>query len=209
LGKSHVVQAGECVGSIAFEHGFFPRTVWDHPDNAELKARRKDPNVLLAGDLVQVPDLRPKEVSVAAGASHTFVRRGVPERFRLQLRRRGKPRADLRFELRVGVKVIEGRTDAGGNLETWIPPDAKEGELLLIDSGERFRLALGKLDPVEEISGVQHRLFNLGLYTGPLDGQPGGALTAAVEAFQVRCGLPETGELDATTRQKLKEAHGG
>lgn len=209
MGKSHVVEAGECVGSIAFANGFFPRTIWEHPENADLRAKRKDPNVLLAGDVVQVPDLRSKEIPVAAGQSHKFVRRGVPERFRLQLRRRGKPRADLRFELHVEGKVIEGRTDASGTLEAWIPPDAKEGELLLVETGERYRLALGKLDPVEELSGVQHRLFNLGLYQGPLDGKAGPSLAGAVKAFQVRHGLPDTGELDGATRAKLKEAHGG
>ena len=65
------MKEGECVGSIAFEHGFFPDTLWDHPNNAELKGKRGDPNVLLAGDVVHVPDLRPKEVAVAAGQSHT------------------------------------------------------------------------------------------------------------------------------------------
>ena len=33
----HTVQPGECIDSIAFQHGFFPDTLWDHGDNAALK----------------------------------------------------------------------------------------------------------------------------------------------------------------------------
>lgn len=209
MGKDHVVKEGECVGSIAFEHGFFPDTLWDHPENAELKLKRGDPNVLLAGDVVRVPDLRPKEVTVASGGSHTFRRRGVPERFRLVLRRGGEPRADLAFQLRAGGRVLEGRTDGEGRLEAWIPPDAKQGVLVLPDSGEEYQLALGRLDPPDTASGIQARLFNLGFYRGPLDGQPSRALTRAVRAFQARHDLPQTGEVGAATRETLLEAHRG
>ena len=53
---SYQVKEGDCLSSIAFEQGFFPDTIWNHSNNAVLKEKRKDPNVLMQGDVVFVPD---------------------------------------------------------------------------------------------------------------------------------------------------------
>ena len=42
----HTIQDGDCISSVAMRHGFFPGTLWNHPDNMELKKLRRDPNVL-------------------------------------------------------------------------------------------------------------------------------------------------------------------
>jgi len=34
----HQVQQGDCINSIGLQYGFFPNTLWNHPDNAELKS---------------------------------------------------------------------------------------------------------------------------------------------------------------------------
>ncbi len=41
------VGAGQSTASIAKANGFFWKTVWEHGENAALKEKRKDPNVLL------------------------------------------------------------------------------------------------------------------------------------------------------------------
>lgn len=209
MAKTHIVRDGDCVASVAFEHGFFPDTLWHHPDNAELRSERGDPNVLLSGDALHVPDLRPKHVPCATGQRHKFRRRGVPETLKLQLLKHGKPRAHIPFSLDIDGAVVTGRTGADGTIAVPIPPNAKAGLLTLPETGEELRLRLGSLDPIEEITGAQARLANLGFYRGKVDGEESPRLTAAVESFQTSHGLPPTGKLDPTTRQKLKAVHRG
>ncbi|MEZ4313995.1 MAG: peptidoglycan-binding domain-containing protein [Polyangiaceae bacterium] len=63
--------------------------------------------------------------------------------------------------------------------------------------------------PVEEISGAQGILANLGLYHGPVDGRLSDALRVAVARFQEKAGLEVTGDLDDALRDKLRAEHDG
>ena len=87
----HVVRDGECLASIAYEHGFFWETLWNLPENAKLKELRKEPTVLLAGDVVHIPDLRVQPHDRATGASHRFRRKGVPGHLRLRMTKPDEP----------------------------------------------------------------------------------------------------------------------
>lgn len=87
----HIVQAGDCIDSIAVRFGFFPDTLWKHGDNAELKEKRKDPNVLAPGDIVVIPDKRVKEESGATEQHHKFKRKGVPAKLRMKLMKPKEP----------------------------------------------------------------------------------------------------------------------
>ncbi|MHC4416894.1 MAG: peptidoglycan-binding domain-containing protein [Planctomycetota bacterium] len=82
---NHRVRAGECITSIAQRSGFFWETVWDHSENAELKRARQDPNVLLPGDVVHVPDIEVKEEDGNTEARHRFRLKGVPAKLRLRI----------------------------------------------------------------------------------------------------------------------------
>lgn len=90
--NEHTVAPGECISSIAFQHGFFWETLWEHGDNAELKEKRKDPNVLHPGDVVMIPDLTLKEESCATEQVHEFRLKGVPARLNIQVRRPKAPK---------------------------------------------------------------------------------------------------------------------
>ena len=75
---THKVAAGESIISIAKDYGFFWKTVWEHGNNASLKEKRKNPNVLLEGDEVFIPEKQLKKVSKGADATHKFKRKGEP-----------------------------------------------------------------------------------------------------------------------------------
>jgi Putative peptidoglycan binding domain len=206
----HVVRRGECISSVAFENGYAPGTVWNHPDNADLKRRRGDPNVLEPGDVIALPPKEPQSTMCATGKRHTFRRRGVPERLRVQLFHDDKPRAGAAYELIIdGKSVARGEADGDGLIDTWITPDARSGRILLRGGAEEIDLDLGTLAPLTTLLGVQTRLQNLGYYGGSLDGAASDDLDQAVVDFQADHGIEPTAEIDDATRDALRRAHTG
>jgi N-acetylmuramoyl-L-alanine amidase len=203
----HIIEEGESTISLALQYGFFVNTIWDDPANADLKQKRKDMNVLMPGDTVVIPDLEIKQVSGATEQQHRFKRKGIPAIYRLQVFDFEQPRANQDYRLIVDGQVLRGTTDANGILEQPVPPDAREGELII--GPDEFRLAIdfGYLDPITEISGVQKRLNNLGYLCGEPDGELDEPTRDALADFQDRFGLEPTGELDDATLKKLEEAH--
>jgi len=89
--EDYEVQEGDCVSSIAFSHGFFWETLWNLGSNSELKSKRKDPNILQAGDILHIPELTPRDESGATEKKHRFKLKGVPAKLKLKLMR---PKAD-------------------------------------------------------------------------------------------------------------------
>jgi hypothetical protein len=206
----YVVQQGECVGSIAYEHGFFWETIWDLAENAELKRTRKNPNVLLPGDLLTIPARRVKDESGGTEQRHQFRRKGVPETLTIVfLDRQNKPRAGVNYKIVIDGDARQGTTDSQGTVRESIPPGSLHGQLILGDAPneERFDLELGHLDPVKDLGGVQMRLQNLGYDCGSIDGQETPEFVEALEKFQSDQKLQVTGEVDEATCNKLEALH--
>jgi hypothetical protein len=206
--KKYTVKQGDCIASIAFKHGMFPDTIWDDSKNSDLKKKRKDINVLLPGDELYIRGKEEKEESCASEERHRFRRKGVPEILKLQLLYAGKPRAEINYTIIIDGISVSGATDEEGRLEHPIPPDAKEGELILGED-EKYQLFLGNLDPIHEVSGVQGRLRNLGFYNGSIDGELTDETVQAIQDFQVENELEPTGEPDSQTLDMLKKRYGG
>jgi len=135
-GRHHEIQQGDCVESLAIEHGQFWQTVWNHPDNRELRRRRENPNVLLPGEVLFLPGIRLKEMSGATELRHRFRRRAVPSHFEVRLLREDQPRAGEHFVLVVDGQLYSGETDADGRLRIPIPPSARKAELRVGQPGD-------------------------------------------------------------------------
>lgn len=201
----HVVQNGDCLSSIAEQYGFFWQTLWDA--NPELKELRKNPNVLLKGDVVHIPALTPREEPAPTDKTHQYVKKGTPAKFRLIVERFNIPLRNRRYILEIDGKNFEGETDDTGMLEVFINPAARGGILRMPDDAMECPLQFGYLDPLDELPGIQSRLQNLGFYHGALDGQENEELHEAITYFQSSVNLEPTGELDDATKQKLFDMH--
>lgn len=203
----HTVGEGECISSIAEKYGFFPKIVWDDPANASLKKERGDMNLLVPGDVVNVPDKKTKEVDCGLDKTHKFRKKGVPAIFRMQVFDGESPRANQHYTLAVGDQQFFGSTDGEGVLEANVSPTATDGYLVIGPDQYEVEIKIGYLRPVSETVGVQQRLNNLGYDCGPEDGKETDLLAEAVSDFQARFSLPVTGKIDTTTCAKLEEIH--
>ena len=58
--RVHKVEPGESLYSIAHKYGIACwQSIYEHPDNADLRRRRPNPHVLHPGDEVRVPEKCP------------------------------------------------------------------------------------------------------------------------------------------------------
>jgi hypothetical protein len=205
----HVVEQGECLSSVAARYGFDWHTLWEDSANAELKKNRKDPNILFPGDVVVVPELKPRKENCASGALHQFVCKTTVEPLRIRfLDDLDQPVAQKNYELVVGGRHRTGTTNGDGELVEKLPPNTKVAQLFLGDERQEYQVLIGGLDPLTEISGVQARLANLGYDPGPSDGIAGPHTSQAIGAFQDDCGLDPTGKMNDDTVAALKDRHG-
>ncbi len=205
------VAQGDCISSIADDHGLFWQTIWNHPENRELKQQRDDPNVLSPGDVVFVPEKEVKVESRATDARHRFKRKGIPEFLTLRfLDDLDHPRAGEAYIACIDGKWASGRLDSKGACSIPICPGGKSGNITLGDpnKGEIYDLDLGCIDPITSVSGVEARLYNLGYLDSVPSGQDSPELADAVKAFQLDQGISASAGVDDPTRQRLLEVHG-
>ena len=214
--KNHKVKQGDCLSSVAKKYGFPDyKVIWDDGANAQLKEKRKNPNMLFPGDMIVIPDLELKQVDKSTEQTHNFVLDAGTVKFQLIVKDdEDKPFANCRYDLKIDGKPFEGNTDGSGKIEQEIPADALSGEVAIYQKdGENesvvtvFKLELGHLDPVAEATGVQARLNNLGFFCGKVDGIIGPMTQEALKAFQEKTGLSVTGSADQATRNKLAQMH--
>lgn len=209
--KRHQVKQGDCISSIAEENGFFWETVWNHPDNKELKEKRKDPNILMPGDIVTIPEKRPKEVSEPTNQVHKFRLKNSPAKLTLRILKDGEPRAGETFVLTIdGEEKERGTIASDGNIRISIPPTAQKGELTIGEGKDQeiYELNLGHLDPIDTITGVKARLNNIGFDCGKVNNKIDEQTLKAIKAFQGYINHPNpNGEVDQQTREVLEKLH--
>jgi len=221
VGKQHVLR-------VASESGFrTPKPIWDHPDNAELKQARVNPNTLAPGDRLIVPALEPLAVSKPTDAMHKFVLNVSPALLTLKLQDYDRQALGKRCYRLVTAQhdptghgvvpgtPIFGETTKDGEVSQEIQPFASEGEIVIHADEHpsspvevKFRLLIGYLHPASTVAGQQTRLNNLGYFAGfSEDDLP--QLRWAIEEFQHDHGIKPTGKInDPKTYNKIAHEHG-
>jgi len=216
MSEYHVVAQGEHLSGIAHQYGYRSyKEIWNHPNNAELKNERKNPNVLYPGDQLFIPDKKKGEYSRSTDATHKFQVKLSPLKLRLTLEDQyEKPIAGADCLLVIDGDSKHLTTDGKGKIEVPIPPTAHEAYLVVNDAsqtpydGVNIPIKIGNLDPEKEVSGQQARLKNLGYFWGDVDGQDSDDFESAVEEFQCDHSLKVDGICGPKTQAKLKEVHG-
>lgn len=206
----HTIQQGEHISRIATQYGFRDyHTIWNDGANAELKEKRLNPNVLLPGDVLEIPDKQVKKVSRPTTKLHKFTLAKAPLKLRLVLRDfDNEPVVDTDCELAIEGTTFKLRTDGDGLIEQDVEPTAESGRLIVPSMDVDVPIKIGHLDPHDEETGWLGRLINLGYADDVLGTSSAEDLQSDIEEFQCDHKLKVTGILDDATKAKLKEAHG-
>lgn len=213
----HEVKQGECIAKLAFNYGLAPDTIWNHPENAKLKADRKELHILNSKDVVFIPPKTLKKISVNAGEQIALQQQSALEKLRIRfLHYDDTPRTELPFLVSIKTSKndvwpnAQGKTDAAGFVIVDVPPNAVFAEILLGEGEgqEIHEFNLGFVDPIDTVSGVKARLNNLGFECGEETEEMNELTIGAIRAFQRRYGLEVNGERDDKTLALLQEKFG-
>ena len=206
--RSITVGNNDSLTSIARSNGYLWSTIWDYGKNAALKQKRPNPNQLVPGDEVVLPPKGDKSVSKPTDACHHFKLKGEPTRLKFQLLCLGEPRANIRYTINYNGTVVHGSTDGDGTIDEPLDGKVQSVQLLLPNTEESYQIAVGALEPVSQLRGVQQRLSNLGYDCPSTSGTMDESTRKAIAAFQKAEKQPETGQADAATCALLEQKHG-
>lgn len=233
-GEYYEVVQGENLTLIALRYGFADhKPIYDHPNNADFKSKRPNPDILHPGDRIFIPPVSLREESRPTEKCHWFVLKWPTKVLRITLEDSdGKHLADAPYELTVypppsdwsfrvtykgrlyaQEKIFRGKTDSDGLLEHPVPVNAARARLKVGSSS--WNLALGHLNPPDPkntpdkgITGIQARLKNLGFYSGEIDGIFGPRTKQAIGAFKAKHQPEKTkeqGDIDSSETETLSE----
>jgi hypothetical protein len=206
--RTHVVRAGEYLAKIAHNAGLDPEAIWNHPKNAELRARRPDRNILSEGDVLFLSVEDPAPLSLQIGGANRYAAT-VPEvETHIRFGNAKEPYANEPYVVEGLDERVEGTTDAEGGLTITAPVTIRVVNVRLPTRGLKFSVRLGDMDPISEVSGVQLRLSSLGYLKAPSSGTLDEATTEALRSFQAKAGIERTGTMDPATLEALKAAYG-
>jgi N-acetylmuramoyl-L-alanine amidase len=220
VGQTYTVKQGDFLAKIAHQHGFGDwKTIYNHAQNTGLRSKRPNPNILSPGDVVYIPDKKVKHTGHATAKKHKFVVKKEKILIRIAAKdAKCDPLALNKFELALDGQVYSKTQAQDANLqkgiiEQKVSSSVDEGRLRLWTTAKAdpdfvFKVLVGHLDPIEELSGVQARLNHLGFDCGRVDGTDGPGTQQAVRTFQQQFGHRVTGSVDQATRDKLKAVHG-
>lgn len=219
LPTTHIVRPGDYLSKIAKQYRFTKwETIYYHPENADFRRKRPNPNVIYPGDRIHIPDVDRKIEPGATEQVHRFRLEGDRLRLRIVIRdHEGRALANEPYLISLDREEIRGSTDAEGLLDEEIPIGVTSGRLRIERLDLDVPLRIGMLDPTDDgdagspiVTGAQGRLNNLGFFCGQVDGDEGPKTTAAVRSFQesVLGRREPTGELDKETRDALVREHG-
>ncbi len=207
---NHITAAGEWIGSIAVASGNRSwKTVWNHPRNAGLRARR-DPNLLVPGDSIWVPPVNVKSESTPSATTNKLILSTPQDKLVIRFTRITRYVSNfgpIKYTLEVGKNKQAGILNADGDqIEATLSLDVTEATLTI--NGGSATLQIGKLTPRSRLDGMQARMTNLGWDVGPIDNVNGPRTKRGTKGFQAFYKISVDGDIGNQTRSKAKEVYG-
>jgi N-acetylmuramoyl-L-alanine amidase len=216
--RVHVVRQGETAAQIAWRFGFADvKVIWDDPGNRELAKARPNPAVLRPGDKVAIPARKVAVFKLAPEQETKITAKRPSQRLHLMVEWDvGEPAANARYELtfREGRKEHRrrGTTKGDGLLDEKLPLQAKQLRLFVWPKDSQGKtdcvildLGMGHLDPIDDLSGVQARLENLGFNCGDEEGELGPRTREALKRFRAEHKIEEADLLGPETLKQLEK----
>lgn len=212
-GVRYTIQPGDTIARVALDHGFRTwEAVWEHPENAEIRALRSSAHVLAPGDALFVPEKRERAFGCATRMRHVFRLRTMKQSINVRVLDGDRVHAGCAFALEFDGRTLHGATDDEGYARADVPVETTRATLKVALDPEAeevitFTLNLGHLAPLSTLAGVRQRLKNLGFPCGEGEGPVDDDMMSALSRFQTSAELSATGELDEVTRARLGELH--
>jgi hypothetical protein len=160
--EPYVIRQGEYLLQLAHRFGFDADTVWMDDMNADLRKARPNPNVLCPTDVLYIPDQanqEPAQHPLDMGSTNTFVADVPTTTVRVQFT------DDALASQPCTVAELPDQTSLatdGGLLTLVVPVDLDRATVTFSGPGVQCVLLIGHLDPPGTVTGVLHRLQNLG-----------------------------------------------
>jgi len=246
----HKIVQGENLMTLVNKYKVRPETILNDADNEKLKKLRGEKlTILMPGDVVIIHKI--EKMVEAQSAVHKSVVKGSPKVYfktylltpkndeELDIENkihdeRDKPLINVKCLLIIDDKIdeaIEGTTDNEGFLCQEVKLDTKNIKIVAelpkngkssVDAAVTYNFDINKLDPIDEISGFQQRLVNLGFFNGKPTGKYDDKTKEAIKAFQMAYKLDINEDMQkfftekyeskdnhqSATKDKLEEVYG-
>jgi hypothetical protein len=162
-----VIRQGDTLTLLAYKLGFDASTVWNDDANAALRKMRSDPDILLATDILYVPDEgEPASFSLKVGTTNTFV--SDPPTVTIKVHFADPRFASQSYKIEELDYLMGLTTDEAGVAAFDAPVTLSSATIDFAALGVTCSCRIGYLDPIETLSGVVQRLQALG-YLPPDD----------------------------------------
>ena len=148
-GRWHVVQRGESLSRIAHQYGLKNwRALWEDPKNEPLRKKRKNPNIVHAGDDVHVPGITVFEIVRETDLTHRIIlskRRSAVAVVNVHL---------LSDRASVGAAWTQGETTLGAATVTYSDPTGVVLQMTVVPEQTRLALVPPPAGATEAVAGT-------------------------------------------------------
>jgi hypothetical protein len=174
--EPYVIRQGDFLLKVAHKFGFDADTIWNDAKNDALRQVRPNPNILLPGDVLYIPDQAnrtPALKPLVTGTTNTFTSHTPTLSLTCKfIGAEAATYASKAFTVQELADLVGLQTDDQGVATFPIPVTLTRATITFIETGECVELGIAAMDPINSLEGIFKRLQNLGHIPREVDGVP-------------------------------------